>query len=446
MNTSNAQQQTPGSDHQGEKKFKTMNLGDIKKEKPTMADTQAFTPAFPDFSAMNQGMMPFPMMMFNQMLSGAMQFPGNFQFPFVMGQQSMPPVKHSQSHARNKYLNIPMISLNDYQEMKAVKEKFESLRDLHDPKFRPENIKDADFFIIRSSNDDDFHKAIKYGIWSSSQKNNHALNEAYLSGQRRDSKRPVYLFFTVVNSDQYIGVAQMVSEVDFSKSFSFWWEQTKWSGVMNLKWVYIKDINYQNFSNIFYMNKQVTHHRDGTKLDFETGMKMLKVFDQSKSQDSIFDDFHTMDNREEKLRIERGLMDSVAEPAKGAGYQGHYKDSHRHYRDRGDRNDRNSDRDGHYYRKPKYSGEYQPKKKDSFKGKDSYYYQEREDKSEERHPGIVIQKKSTKSKKVKQSKEYKRKEEKPVEKIETGTENTQDKTADQKDAQNLNVDVPLSDS
>lgn len=234
----------------------------------------------------------------------------------------------------------------------------------------------------------------------------------------------------------------MVSEVDFSKSFSFWWEQTKWSGVMNLKWVYIKDINYSNFSNIFFMNKQVTHHRDGTKLDFETGMKMLKVFDQSKSPESIFDDFHTMDNREEKLRIERGLMDAVTEPAKGSsGYQGHYKE--RHYRDRGDRGER-GDRDSQYYRKPKYSGEYQPKKKESYK-KD-YYYQEREERSEERNPGIVIQKKAAKSKKTKHSKEYKRKEEKPVEKTEAPTEAGQDKATDSKDTQNVVVDVPMSDA
>lgn len=135
-----------------------MNLGDIKKEKPTSVESTAFTPGFPDFSSMNQGMMPFPMAMFNQMFVGAMQFPGAFQFPYMMGQQAIPPVKQSQGHSRNKYLNVPMVSLNDYQDLKAIKEKFESLRDLHDPKFKPENIKDADFFIIRSSNDDDFHK------------------------------------------------------------------------------------------------------------------------------------------------------------------------------------------------------------------------------------------------------------------------------------------------
>jgi len=368
------------------------------------------------------------------MLAGAMQFPGSLQFPFMMNQQGHVPAKQYQGHSRNKFLNTPMISLNDYSDLKAIKDKFECLRDLHDPKFRPENLKDADFYIIRSSNDDDFHKAIKYGIWSSSQKNNHALNDSYLNGQRRDSKRPVFLFFTVVNSDQYTGVAQMVSDVDFSKSFNYWWDGAKWSGVMNLKWIYVKDINYSLFSNIYYQNKPVTHHRDGTRLDFETGMKMLKAFDQSKTTDSIFEHFEYMDNREEKLRIERSIIENYTEPAKSSG---HHKDGHRNYRDRGDR-------DTQYQRKHKFSGEYQPKKKDGFK-KD-YFYQEKEDRSEERNPGILIQKKSPKSKKTKPSKEYQRKEEKPTEKTEKTTESQQQESADKKEAQNVVLDIPTSDS
>jgi hypothetical protein len=35
------------------------------------------------------------------------------------------------------------------------------------------------FFIIRSTNDDDVHKAIKYELWASSIKNNQVLSKAY---------------------------------------------------------------------------------------------------------------------------------------------------------------------------------------------------------------------------------------------------------------------------
>lgn len=70
----------------------------------------------------------------------------------------------------------------------------------------------------------------------------------------------------------------MVSDVDFGKSFGYWWEKGKWMGVFKLKWIYIKDINYSQLSNIYQGDRAVTQHRDGTKLDFEAGIKMLKVF------------------------------------------------------------------------------------------------------------------------------------------------------------------------
>ena len=137
-----------------------MNLGEIKKDKPSTVESSSFTPSFQDFGAMNSGMNPFPIYMFNQMLAGAMQFPGGMQFPYMMGQQSLPPVKQSQGYSRNKQLNVPMVSIQDYNDINAIKENFECLRDLHDPKFRFDTLKDADFYIIRSSNDDDFHKVL----------------------------------------------------------------------------------------------------------------------------------------------------------------------------------------------------------------------------------------------------------------------------------------------
>jgi hypothetical protein len=42
-----------------------------------------------------------------------------------------------------------------------------------------EAIDDAYAFIIRSNNDDDIHKAIKYGVWCSTPPNNETLNEVF---------------------------------------------------------------------------------------------------------------------------------------------------------------------------------------------------------------------------------------------------------------------------
>jgi hypothetical protein len=136
-----------------------MNLGEMKKDKPANVEPNLNT-GFQDFSAMQAGMSaPFNYAMFNQMFNmGNMPLMGNFPYSYMMGQQNLPPMKPSHNHGSKKTMNIPMASLDNYKDIKAVKEKFECLKDINDPSFKPEKTKDAEFFILRSSNDDDFHK------------------------------------------------------------------------------------------------------------------------------------------------------------------------------------------------------------------------------------------------------------------------------------------------
>lgn len=191
----------------------------------------------------------------------------------------------------------------------------------------------------------------------------------------------------------------MVSDVDFSKSFGYWWESTKWTGLFKIKWIYVKDLQYSAVNKITFGDKPVTQHRDGTKLDFETGMKMLKVFEKTETTDSIFNEFGFMDEREEKMRVGRDLEESVIENNKSNNYQGHgHRDyGHRHGRDR---HRDNRDRD-EYRKSNKYSGnDYHPRKKDH-RPRDTDY---QDDKDDEHLGGIVIQKKTAKSKKTKNGK------------------------------------------
>lgn len=138
-----------------------MNLGEIKKDKPTNIEPSLNT-GFQDFSAMQANMgAPFNYAMFNQMFNMSnMPFMGNFPFQYMMGQQNLPAMKSSHGHGNKKAMNIPMTSLDSYKDVKAIKEKFECLKDINDPNFKTDKIKDAEFFILRSSTDDDFHKVL----------------------------------------------------------------------------------------------------------------------------------------------------------------------------------------------------------------------------------------------------------------------------------------------
>lgn len=450
MDRTETQPQQKGSDQQEGMKFKRMNINEFMKPAIKQETTPA-QPQFPDFSAMNPAMAQFPFSMFAGM--NAMNgFPGlpfqGFGFPFMMPQPNIQPKSSHGGHNSKKTFNQPMISLDNYSDEKLIREKFDCLRDMNDPKFKVDTIKDADFFIIRSSNDDDFHKAVKYGIWSSSQKNNHAFQDAYQASHRKDGKsRPVYFFFTVVNSDQYIGVAQMVSDVDFAKSFGFWWEKTKWTGVFRIKWIFVKDIAYSQFSNVSSGDKLVTQHRDGTKLDFDVGLKMLKVFEQTKTTESIFNDFQFMDEREEKMRLDRSFNDTAVENDKPSSkhHGGHRGDGgHRHHR-----GDRDRDRDGGHYRKKnndRYNSgsEYQPKRREGGNRREPEE-REREDHSEEKPFGIIIQKKAPKQKRYRGKNNNKDRAGETNSKETTTPAASHQKIADQNTA-NKTVDVPTSDA
>lgn len=163
----------------------------------------------------------------------------------------------------------------------------------------------------------------------------------------------------------------MVSDVDLSKSFTFWWEESKWSGVFQVKWNIVKDLHYNNFAHLKEGDKPVTTLRDGTRLSFETGMEMLKIFTSTQTTSSIFDDFKYMDEREESLRSEREMntlfqksysqMFGITPTEQSAPlsfensgpHKGSFKRSHQGYgnRRRRDNNSGTSNSNGVYYQK-----------------------------------------------------------------------------------------------
>lgn len=60
---------------------------------------------------------------------------------------------------------------------------------------------DAKFFVIKSYSEDDVHKSIKYGVWSSTSRGNKKLQSAYEDAQKlavgKPRGCPIFLFFSV---------------------------------------------------------------------------------------------------------------------------------------------------------------------------------------------------------------------------------------------------------
>ncbi|KAG9459870.1 hypothetical protein H6P81_004378 [Aristolochia fimbriata] len=190
----------------------------------------------------------------------------------------------------------------------------------------PVHYPNAKFFVIKSYSEDDVHKSIKYGVWSSTPAGNKKLDAAFDDARRVDcgepGKCPVFLFFSVNASGQFCGVAEMMGPVDYEKDMDFW-QQDKWSGSFPVKWHIVKDVPNSSFRHVILENnenKPVTNSRDTQEIWFSPGTEMLKIFKNYSSKTSLLDDFMYYEERqkirqEEKLRLLKSYESSFFVPS-----------------------------------------------------------------------------------------------------------------------------------
>jgi len=168
----------------------------------------------------------------------------------------------------------------------------------------PETYTDAKFFIIKSYSEDDVHKSIKYNVWSSTQNGNKKLDAAYQEVQQKPEKCPVFLFFSVNTSGQFVGVAEMVGPVDFNKSLEYW-QQDKWVGYFPVKWHIVKDVPNSLLKHIileYNENKPLTNSRDTQEVKLEQGLQVIKIFKDHSSKQCILDDFEFYEERQKRIQ------------------------------------------------------------------------------------------------------------------------------------------------
>jgi len=171
--------------------------------------------------------------------------------------------------------------------------------------------KNARYFIIKSYSEDDIHRSIKYSIWCSTDHGNKRLDAAY---RERESKGPIFLFYSVNGSGHFCGMAQMMSNLDYSSSSSVW-AQDKWKGQFEVKWIYVKDVPNSQLRHIKLENnenKPVTNSRDTQEVPPEKGKLVLKILHNYRHTTSIFDDFVHYEKRQEEDVVEKVVKEEPA--------------------------------------------------------------------------------------------------------------------------------------
>lgn len=169
--------------------------------------------------------------------------------------------------------------------------------------FNPKNFdcspKEAKFFVIKSYSEDDIHRSIKYSVWCSTETGNKKLDSAFKALKGRG---PMYLFFSVNGSGHFCGLGEMKTAVDYSSQAGVW-QQDKWKGRFEVKWIFIKDVPNSKFRHIIIEsneNKPVTNSRDTQEVPYELGKEMMVIMSQYKSdnQTSILDSYSKFESRQ----------------------------------------------------------------------------------------------------------------------------------------------------
>ncbi|KAF5937304.1 hypothetical protein HYC85_024810 [Camellia sinensis] len=182
----------------------------------------------------------------------------------------------------------------------------------------PESYTDAKFFIIKSYSEDDVHKSIKYNVWASTPNGNKKLDAAYQEAQQKSGGCPVFLFFSVNTSGQFVGVAEMTGPVDFHKNFEYW-QQDKWNGCFPVNWHIVKDVSNSLLKHITLENnenKPVTNSRDTQEVKLEQGLQLLKIFKDHSSKTCILDDFGFYEGRQKTIQEKKAKQQHFQKQAR----------------------------------------------------------------------------------------------------------------------------------
>lgn len=134
-------------------------------------------------------------------------------------------------------------------------------------------------FVIKSFTDVDVEKSLVHGVWTSTEKGNRRLDQAWATSGHIG---PIYLFFSVNGSGRFCGVAQMMSGLDYSQSSSIWAEGHRWKGLFRVRWLLVKDVPNSQLRHILLSNvgevKPVTQSRDTQELLPAASNELLRIF------------------------------------------------------------------------------------------------------------------------------------------------------------------------
>ena len=162
---------------------------------------------------------------------------------------------------------------NKYPEIMSLQKKYSH------PFVKIDMKKNSFFFIIKSFNIENIHKAIKYGVWSTTYSGNILFDKAYSEAKSRNAE--VYLFFSTNSTFAFQGIAKLKSKFQ-TKSYGFWKGSDKYKsfhGSFLIDWLIIKDVPNATLDKIFVNNIPFSKLRNGVQINEQEAVFAVNVYE-----------------------------------------------------------------------------------------------------------------------------------------------------------------------
>ena len=227
--------------------------------------------------------------------------------------------QYKQYPMQREYINPYLAQKMIYQTEMYIYTKYRQLIDINTKnKGLSGTISDSSsFYVIKSFSEEDVHKSIKYGVWSSSKNGNQTLTNSFTLSKEKNGS--VYLFFSCNGSGRFVGVARMKTPCDNTKSFEYWTQDGKWPGLFEVEWLFIKDVPFREFKNIIITmkdgeTKPISNARDCQEIPFNFAKTMIEIFESYQNSNTILEHFEYYDVRQDNYeKAKNGLLQQPPE-------------------------------------------------------------------------------------------------------------------------------------
>ncbi|KAJ2998563.1 hypothetical protein NUW58_g282 [Xylaria curta] len=144
------------------------------------------------------------------------------------------------------------------------------------PSLQGFSLENSKYFVLRSDNPIDIETSAAHNVWTSSQRVNKILDKGW-----NKTNGQVILFFSVIGSQRFCGIAQMTSGMDWINTDEHWLEDN-WRGRFTLNWLCLTELPFAGVRNVPVSSRTPGFRAiacyDGTEISAPSAFELLQAY------------------------------------------------------------------------------------------------------------------------------------------------------------------------